>query len=89
MDIEQFRSLAARANEIVVANAKRDEDYEDAPEEFIGEFDMLLLRYLTYCRLVREVLMTDSQQENNCSRNACCGQNLCYKFYRSVDAFYL
>jgi len=27
-----------RAHAIVVANLKKDEDYDDAPDEFIGEF---------------------------------------------------
>lgn len=37
-DMEQFRALAKKAHDIVITNQKRDEDYEDAPEEFIGEF---------------------------------------------------
>ena len=35
-DIELFKALAKKANNIVIANVKKDEDYEDAPEEFIG-----------------------------------------------------
>ena len=34
-DIEQFQALAAKANAIVIANVKRDEDFDDAPDEFI------------------------------------------------------
>ena len=37
MDISQFRALAEKANQVVIANIKRDEDYDDAPEEFIGK----------------------------------------------------
>ena len=35
-DIEQFRALARTAKARVDANAKKDEEYEDAPDEFIG-----------------------------------------------------
>ena len=35
MDVEKFRSLAKRTHDIAMANLKKDEDYEDAPEEFI------------------------------------------------------
>ncbi|TRY79837.1 hypothetical protein TCAL_10916 [Tigriopus californicus] len=34
-DLEQFRALARKAHEVVLANMKRDEDYDDAPDEFI------------------------------------------------------
>ena len=33
-DIEQFKALAVKANDILLANMKRDEDYDDAPDEF-------------------------------------------------------
>jgi ubiquitin conjugation factor E4 B len=36
-DVEQFRALAVKANKVVLANQKMDEDYEDAPDEFIGK----------------------------------------------------
>lgn len=36
-DVAQFERLAKKAHEIVLANLKKDEDYEDAPEEFIGK----------------------------------------------------
>ncbi len=36
-DITKFEGLAAKANEIVIANLKRDEDFDDAPDEFIGK----------------------------------------------------
>ena len=35
MDVEKFRSLAKRTHDIAMANLKKDEDYEDAPDEFI------------------------------------------------------
>lgn len=37
-DLEQFRALARKAHEVVLANMKRDEDYDDAPDEFIGMY---------------------------------------------------
>ena len=36
MDIEKFMALAEKAQTVVVANMKKDEDYDDAPDEFIG-----------------------------------------------------
>ena len=36
-DVEQFRRLSRRAKAAVDANARKDEEYEDAPDEFIGE----------------------------------------------------
>jgi ubiquitin conjugation factor E4 B len=35
-EIEQFKNLAQRANEIAILNIKREVDYSDAPEEFRG-----------------------------------------------------
>ena len=35
-DIGKFQKLAEKAQEITLANLKKDEDYEDAPDEFIG-----------------------------------------------------
>ena len=35
MDVEKFRVLTKRTHDIAVANLKKDEDYEDAPDEFI------------------------------------------------------
>ena len=37
-DIAKFQKLAEKAQEITLANLKKDEDYEDAPDEFIGNF---------------------------------------------------
>ena len=37
MDIEKFLALGKRAQDIAIANLKKDEDYDDAPDEFIGE----------------------------------------------------
>jgi ubiquitin conjugation factor E4 B len=37
-EIEQFRSLAEKANEIAIQNIKREVDYSDAPDEFRGKF---------------------------------------------------
>ena len=37
-DIGKFQKLAEKAQEITLANLKKDEDYEDAPDEFIGNF---------------------------------------------------
>lgn len=34
-DITKFQALAEKANVITIANLKKDEDYEDAPDEFI------------------------------------------------------
>merc|ERR1711993_181303 len=34
-DIGKFQKLAEKAQEITLANLKKDEDYEDAPDEFI------------------------------------------------------
>ena len=41
VDVEAFSGLARRAKEIDAANRKKDEDYDDAPDEFIGEFKKL------------------------------------------------
>ena len=38
VDVDQFRALAKKANDVVIANIKKDEDFDDAPDEFIGEF---------------------------------------------------
>ncbi len=38
VDIDRFRALARRAKAAVDANAREDEQYDDAPEEFIGQF---------------------------------------------------
>jgi ubiquitin conjugation factor E4 B len=37
-EIEQFKNLAHKANEIAIQNIKREVDYSDAPEEFRGYF---------------------------------------------------
>ena len=37
-DIGKFQKLAEKAQEITLANLKKDEDYEDAPDEFIGKY---------------------------------------------------
>jgi hypothetical protein len=37
-DIAKFTKLAEKAQQITIDNLKKDEDYEDAPEEFIGKF---------------------------------------------------
>jgi len=34
-DIEKFKALAEKAHQITIDNLKKDEDYEDAPDEFI------------------------------------------------------
>ena len=39
VDVEAFSGLARRAKEMDAANRKKDEDYDDAPDEFIGELD--------------------------------------------------
>ena len=38
-DVTKFQALSEKAHEIVLANLKKDEDYEDAPDEFIGKFN--------------------------------------------------
>ena len=35
-EIEQFRNLAEKANEIAIQNIKKEVDYSDAPDEFRG-----------------------------------------------------
>ena len=37
-DIAKFTKLAEKAQQITIDNLKRDEDYDDAPDEFIGKF---------------------------------------------------
>ena len=37
-DIAKFQKLAEKAQQITIDNLKKDEDYEDAPDEFIGKF---------------------------------------------------
>ena len=41
-DIAKFQALAEKAHQITIDNLKKDEDYEDAPDEFIGKFFCLL-----------------------------------------------
>jgi hypothetical protein len=36
-EIEQFRNLAEKANEIAIQNIKKEVDYSDAPDEFRGK----------------------------------------------------
>ena len=36
-DIEKFMALGEKAQEVTILNLKKDEDYDDAPDEFIGE----------------------------------------------------
>ena len=36
-DIEKFMALGDKAQEVTIANLKKDEDYDDAPDEFIGK----------------------------------------------------
>ena len=35
MDVEKFQALTKRTYDVTLANMKKDEDYEDAPDEFI------------------------------------------------------
>jgi len=35
MDVEKFRDLSKRCHDVAVANQKKEQDYEDAPDEFI------------------------------------------------------
>ncbi len=37
MDITKFSALGQRAQDVALVNLKKDEDYDDAPDEFIGE----------------------------------------------------
>ena len=37
-DIAKFQKLAEKAQQITIENLKKDEEYEDAPDEFIGKF---------------------------------------------------
>jgi ubiquitin conjugation factor E4 B len=41
-EIEQFKNLAHKANEIAIQNIKREVDYSDAPEEFRGFYNATL-----------------------------------------------
>ena len=36
-DIEKFMTLGQQAQDVSIANLKKDEDYDDAPDEFIGK----------------------------------------------------
>ena len=36
-DIEKFMALGHRAQDVAAINLKKDEDYDDAPDEFIGK----------------------------------------------------
>ena len=50
-DIAKFQALADKAQQITIDNLKKDEDYEDAPDEFIGKklksiLNKLEIRYL-------------------------------------------
>ena len=36
-DIEKFMALGDKAQEVTILNLKKDEDYDDAPDEFIGK----------------------------------------------------
>ena len=36
-DVAKFKALAEKAHAITIDNLKKDEDYEDAPDEFIGK----------------------------------------------------
>jgi len=36
MDITKFSALGQRAQDVALVNLKKDEDYDDAPDEFIG-----------------------------------------------------
>ena len=36
-DVEKFKALGVKAQKITLDNMKKDEDYEDAPEDFIGK----------------------------------------------------
>ena len=38
-DIDKFVVLGKRAQDVAVVNLKKDEDYDDAPDEFIGTLD--------------------------------------------------
>ena len=37
-DVAKFQTLAEKAHQITIDNLKKDEDYEDAPDEFIGKY---------------------------------------------------
>ena len=47
-DIGKFQKLAEKAQEITLANLKKDEDYEDAPDEFIGNFLISRKKYICF-----------------------------------------
>ena len=40
-DMTKFQALAEKAHQITIDNLKKDEDYEDAPDEFIGKIIFL------------------------------------------------
>ncbi len=58
MDVEQFRSLARKAKAAVDANATKDEEYDDAPDEFIGMDEYIPLE----CSLLTVYCTNDSLQ---------------------------
>ena len=43
-DVAKFQALAEKAQQITIDNLKKDEDYEDAPDEFIGNFLRLRIK---------------------------------------------
>lgn len=42
-DVEKFKALAEKAQQITLDNMKKDEDYEDAPEDFIGKKNVFII----------------------------------------------
>ena len=49
-DIAKFQKLAEKAQQITIDNLKKDEDYEDAPDEFIGKFLKKIIAF-SYSRI--------------------------------------
>ena len=37
-DVEKFKALGVKAQQITIDNMKKDEEYEDAPDDFLGKF---------------------------------------------------
>ena len=49
-DIAKFQKLAEKAQQITIENLKKDEEYEDAPDEFIGKFLKKIIAF-SYSRI--------------------------------------
>ena len=44
-DVEKFKALAEKAQQITIDNLKKDEDFEDAPDDFLGKQNLLFKKW--------------------------------------------